>query len=323
MEMDPAAAASYAHTFGDTVYLGSIEDWLADEDVPEADVIIGGPPCQGFSTLGKRDAEDRRNLLWREYVQTVAMAQPKYFVLENVPAFLDSPQFGLFRRATRPGGHLADYRVTPYVLNAADYGAAQVRKRVIVLGHHRDLPDPGAPSPTHAGNHITVAEALRDVDPVVTATELPGSRTEFAGKQFPGAFKTTDLHLTRYYTPISMARITAVPVGGNRFDIPLALLPACWRKHTSGAADVMGRLVADRPSVTIRTEFHKPEKGRYLHPTENRALTHYEAALLQGFSPDHQWVGSKVSIARQIGNAVPVPLARTIGAHIAAAIDGR
>jgi DNA (cytosine-5)-methyltransferase 1 len=82
----------------------------------------------------------------------------------------------------------------------------------------------------------------------------------------------------------------------------------------------MGRLVHNKPSVTIRTEFHKPEKGRYIHPTENRALTHYEAALLQGFPPDHQWVGSKLSIARQIGNAVPVALGQAIARHLSSAI---
>ena len=78
----------------------------------------------------------------------------------------------------------------------------------------------------------------------------------------------------------------------------------------------MGRLYWDRPSVTIRTEFFKPEKGRYLHPSENRAITHYEAALLQGFPETHRFVGSRTAIARQIGNAVPVPLARAVAKQL-------
>lgn len=81
----------------------------------------------------------------------------------------------------------------------------------------------------------------------------------------------------------------------------------------------MGRLHWDRPSVTIRTEFFKPEKGRYLHPTAHRAITHHEAARLQGFPDDYLWIGSKVEIARQIGNAVPVALGRALGATIAQA----
>ena len=79
----------------------------------------------------------------------------------------------------------------------------------------------------------------------------------------------------------------------------------------------MGRMHWDKPSVTVRTEFFKPEKGRYLHPTADRAITHFEAARLQGFPDDYLWVGSKVAIARQIGNAVPVPLSRSLGELIA------
>lgn len=321
VEMDLAAAASYARTFGDIVYAGKIEDWLQDEDVPPVDVVVGGPPCQGFSTLGKRDAEDDRNLLWREYVQVVAEAQPRFFVLENVPQFLRSPQFALFEHATGRGQLLADYAFTPYVLNAADFGAAQARRRVIVIGHHRDLTAPGPPPTTHVGRHTTVREALAPARRRVGATELPDIRTEFAGREFPGAYKTVDLHLTRNYTDLSVARFATIPAGGNRFDIPDDLLSPCWRKHRSGSADVMGRLHWDRPSVTIRTEFFKPEKGRYLHPTEHRAITHYEAALLQGFPPEHQWVGSKVAIARQIGNAVPIPLGKAVARHLADALD--
>lgn len=82
----------------------------------------------------------------------------------------------------------------------------------------------------------------------------------------------------------------------------------------------MGRLRWGRPSVTIRTEFFKPEKGRYLHPTEDRAITHYEAALLQGFPADHRFIGSRTAIARQIGNAVPIALGAAIASKLAAAI---
>lgn len=320
VEMDPAAAASYAATFGDIVHVGPIGDWLAGCEVPSVDVVIGGPPCQGFSTLGKQDAEDVRNALWRDYAQTIVRAAPKYFVLENVGAFLASRQFGDLRAATEPGGLLADYSFEAGVLNAADFGAAQARRRTILIGHHRDLPAPGLPAKTHAGQHVPLSAILKRVRRRVEATELPGGSTNVGGRQMPGPFLTTQLHVGRTYTATSMARIRSIPPGGNRFDIPEKLLPECWQKHTSGSADVMGRLRWDKPSVTIRTEFFKPEKGRYLHPTENRALTHYEAALIQGFSKTHRWVGSKTAIARQIGNAVPIPLGRAIATHLAEAL---
>ncbi|XUL88398.1 DNA cytosine methyltransferase [Streptomyces galilaeus] len=89
-----------------------------------------------------------------------------------------------------------------------------------------------------------------------------------------------------------------------------------WDNHNTGTGDVMGRLRLGEPSVTIRTEFFKPEKGRYLHPTAARPITHYEAARIQGFPLDFRWCGSKTDIARQIGNAVPIPLGTAIASAI-------
>ncbi|MCU1614234.1 MAG: modification methylase XorII [Frankiales bacterium] len=321
VEMDPQAAASYAATFGDIVHVRAIGDWLTSCDVPSVDVVVGGPPCQGFSTLGKQDAEDERNALWHDYALTIVRATPRYFVLENVGAFLRSRQFADLRAATEPGGLLADYDFEAGVLNAADFGAAQARRRTILIGHHRDLPAPGLPTPTHLGKHLTLRSALDGVPRRVETTELPPDRwTVVRGRRVPGAFKTYELHVGRTYTDLSMRRFRSIPAGGNRFDIPEKLLSNCWANHKAGSADVMGRLSWDKPSVTIRTEFFKPEKGRYLHPDEHRALTHLEAALIQGFPESHRWVGSKISIARQIGNAVPIPLGRAIAEHLSAAM---
>ena len=127
--------------------------------------------------------------------------------------------------------------------------------------------------------------------------------------------------MTRFFTQLSLNRYRSIPPGGNRFDIPYHLLAPCWRTHRTGSGDVMGRLFWDKPSVTIRTEFYKPEKGRYLHPTEDRPITHLEAARLQGFPDDYMWFGSKHSIARQIGNAVPLDLGEALGCHILSALS--
>lgn len=319
VEWDQAAAASYTATFGDgIVFPGSIQDWLEKEEVPPADLIVGGPPCQGFSTLGKRDAEDERNSLWREYMATIVKAKPKYFVVENVAAFAKSPQYTLFLEETQPGGELEDYTFEHQVLNAADYGAPQARKRTVIIGHLRSLEFPGWPDPTHAGEHksIEVAFAEAQIPTDVTGIDFVDDRTtEFEGKKFAGPFVRDELHLGRRYTQLSLDRFATIGPGGNRFDIAKNrpdLLPKCWVNHTSGSADVMGRLRWKDPSVTIRTEFFKPEKGRYLHPDADRAITHFEAAVLQGFPPEHKFVGSKTAIAKQIGNAVPIPLGAAI-----------
>ncbi|ALX05174.1 DNA cytosine methyltransferase [Aeromicrobium erythreum] len=329
IENDTAAAATYAENHDpETVFAGGIEDWLKSEDIPEADVVIGGPPCQGFSALGKQQQLDERNQLWLRYAETIRKARPKYFVLENVPQFLASVQLARFKRQCQPSQPLGNYTFRAMVLNAADYGAAQVRKRVILIGHHRDLPSPGFPVSTHAkaedATHAawrSLGDVLHGLRPAVTEIDLPNRTIEVGGTLLPGAFKTNELHLTRHYEQLSIDRIRHIPADGNRFDIPERLLADCWKKHKSGSGDVMGRLNYAKPSVTIRTEFFKPEKGRYLHPTENRALTHHEAARVQGFPDDYKWVGSKVAIARQIGNAVPIPLARAVGAHLLAALD--
>lgn len=325
VECDRAAGASYAANFGrDHLFPIKIENWRR-EDIPDADVVVGGPPCQGFSNLGKRDPSDPRNRLWREYARTVEAIQPDYFVIENVAAFFRSPQWDLLRYATEDGV-LARYRLQPYILNAAEFGVPQARKRAVVIGSRRDLPPVPHPyemRPEPALRFPTVKQALAPlpayVDPV--DIELPERTFEFDDAQLPGAFKTSELHLTRRLTEISRLRIAAIPPRGNRMDIPDELLAPCWRKHKTGSVDVMGRLYDDRPSVTIRTEFVKPEKGRYLHPTEPRPITHAEAALLQTFPLEHQWVGAKVSIARQIGNAVPILLANALGKLVARTYD--
>lgn len=309
VESDPVAAATYAVNHGqNVVFHGTVQDWLQREPVPHVAVVVGGPPCQGFSPLGSRDPEDQRNQLWLRYAEVIRRARPLYFLLENVPAFLQSAQYQRLRRQCHPSGPLGQYALEARVLNAADHGVPQLRRRAVVIGHHRDLPAPGFPPPS-SGPQPTLKDALASLPEHVTDQNLPTRRITVAGREFPGAFHTDELHLTRHYENISLQRFAHIPAGGNRFDIPERLLPPCWRNHRTGAWDVMGRLSWDRPAVTIRTEFHKPEKGRYLHPTEPRALTHHEAARIQGFPDNYQWVGSKTSIARQIGNAVPVPLA--------------
>jgi DNA (cytosine-5)-methyltransferase 1 len=130
-----------------------------------------------------------------------------------------------------------------------------------------------------------------------------------------------DLQWRRHPTAMSLERYKSVPEGGNRFDLARNrpdLLPDCWRNKKSGTTDVFGRLRWDAPALTIRTEFFKPEKGCYLHPAANRPITHRDAARLQTFPDDFKFIGTKVQIARQIGNAVPPVLARAVAAAVLA-----
>jgi DNA (cytosine-5)-methyltransferase 1 len=117
-----------------------------------------------------------------------------------------------------------------------------------------------------------------------------------------------------------------VPPGGNRFDLQKNaphITPGCWIRKTSGGTDLFGRLWWDRPSVTIRTEFYKPEKGRYLHPEQHRPITHREAARIQTFPDDFLFSGTKIQIAKQIGNAVPPILAYHLAYEVALSLRGQ
>lgn len=320
VEMDLFAAATYAANFGeDHIHWGDIADWVKG-DLPDAEVVVGGPPCQGFSNLGAKREDDERNGLWERYVDTLVEVRPKAFVLENVDRFLKTRQFRSLE-AELTGGRLQDYRIDVEVLKATNFGAAQSRRRAIVIGTRKDIEQIKIPLPqVSPADWRTVKAALSGLEEAIPEgrIDLPqGREFEVFGRIVPGRYMANELHITRHYQQLSMDRFAEIPYGGNRFDLPDDLKAPCWKKHTSGSGDVMGRLVWDRPSVTIRTEFFKPEKGRYLHPVQDRALSHHEAARLQGFPDTFEWCGPKLEIARQIGNAVPIPLAAALAKHVA------
>ncbi|NAZ74027.1 DNA (cytosine-5-)-methyltransferase [Kineococcus sp. T13] len=331
VEHDISAASTYATNFsGSHVHAVDIAT-IDDEDIPrEARVIIGGPPCQGFSNLGSKDVDDPRNKLWKQYLRFVQVAQPDVFVLENVQRFQKSSEFALLQ-AEAHHGMLRDYRLNSALLLAADFGVPQRRPRTVVIGSRKEIskrPLP-MPTPTHGRDEgfgiqpwVTVKERWAEVTPEVSRTTLPeGRTTDILGTRLPGAYSAADIHVGRVPTHLSLARYMDIPEGGNRFDIDRSRLSDCWLTSPTGHTDVMGRMRWNEPSLTIRTEFFKPEKGRYLHPDQHRPITHLEAALLQDFPMSFQWVGSKVSIARQIGNAVPRGLAAALARHVKHYLD--
>ena len=410
VEHDTAAAATYSANFGSLregahpaamsprMWVGDIQKFEPLDEELEADVIVGGPPCQGFSALNRAKKGLDRNSLWREYVRVVSQVKPKLFVIENVDRFVTSAEFNDLLEEVAPGGALEDYELADpwgppnpaetterppsrYLLNAADYGSPQARRRVIVVGVRRDVnarnpyryphgtysqyalgrkvseQQSGLFDLTEVGHEALpwrgVAEVFSESDKLsLTSTELHRRKVYFpeGEREIPGVFRTPELHIRRNPVALSLARYAAIPPGGNRKDLrgkwytvdedgtiqlfdnpeppdvatPVEYLSTdSWDKHDNGTGDVMGRLRPDQPSVTIRTEFFKPEKGRYLHPYTDRPITHYEAARIQGFPVDFGWCGSKVEIARQIGNAVPIPLGRAIAESIYSCLRGQ
>lgn len=306
VEWDEDAAATYRANFGDHVFCGPIE---RVESFPAADVIVGGPPCQGFSPLNMRRVGLERRTLWREYLRALEEAEPEVFLMENVPQLLRSAEYRAFCKAARKLG----FEVVGEVLNAADFGVPQVRRRAIVIGSR--LATPTMPSPTHFAPGVAPSDdhAWRTVrDAIGDLSAKPTGR---------------DWHNARNPRPISVERYKAIPgEGEGRFELAERrpdITPACWLRKKTGSTDVFGRLWWDRPAYTIRTEFYKPEKGRYLHPAEHRPITVREAARCMSFPDDFELPTdqSMTSIARQLGNAVPTRLAQHLAEVIAEHID--
>lgn len=318
VDNDHASIRTHKANFTGETVEGNIETWLATAPtIPASDVVIGGPPCQGFSLLNKNRNGDARRALWEPYLDVVRLSNAKVFVMENVSELFRSDELIQIRERAEKMGFETDAAV----LNTADYGAPQQRRRTIVLGWKRDLaitpnfpparthtaPNSGSPLPAWR----TVRDAIEDL-PEPVGTEIRKIRPPF------------NLHFGRSPTEKSLLRYRAVPPGGNRFDLQRnapEITPACWIRKTSGGTDLFGRLWWNRPSVTIRTEFFKPEKGRYLHPVQHRPITHREAARLMGFPDDFIFEGSKTEIARQIGNAVPPDFGGVIALMVASLLD--
>ncbi len=311
VEWDEDAAETYRRNFGDHVFVGPIEDV---HRFPSADVVVGGPPCQGFSPLNMRGVGLERRGLWEHYLRALSDAEPDVFVMENVPQLLRSAEYAEFCDAVHqlPG----EYRLRGEVLNAADFGVPQRRRRAIVIGSRGGEPpwpepthqDPGQPSRFGRSPWVSFGEAV---------------------KGLPLQPDGSSWHRPRNPRPMSVERYRAIPKEGEgRFELAARrpdITPRCWLEKETGSTDVFGRLWWDRPAYTIRTEFYKPEKGRYLHPTEHRPITVREAARCMTFPddfvlPEEQ---SMTSVARQIGNAVPSLLARRIAEAIAEQLQDR
>lgn len=323
VELEPAFAATYAENFGQHVFCGPIEKLkktrlrkVLEEGVQ---LVIGGPPCQGFSPLGQmspRDEHAAMNDLWKHYFKIVKWANPEAFVIENVPEFLRSVQYAQAKKKAEKLG----YQVTEGVLNAWHFGVPQRRRRGFVIGMRNRTPSLPVSDPNRPCR--TVEDAIKDLlnEPL---------RFDFdngINVGHPAAQPVYRLHIGRTPTAISLERYKVVPPGGNRFDLMRKrpdITPRCWLEKPVGSTDVFGRLEWGKPSLTIRTEFFKPEKGCYLHPALDRPITHWEAARLQTFPDDYMFCGSKIEIARQIGNAVPPKLAEAIASKIKELLLGR
>lgn len=306
--------------------------------VGDVDVIVGGPPCQGFSSIRpfRRLTEtDRRNNLVEHYVLMLASLQPRWFVFENVVGLV-THEGGAKLRAILNAFSEGGYRVSWRIVNAASFGVPQNRERVVVVGNRIGI-DFVWPNPTHyvsyrsmAGGRsellssmplesttlkpaVTLIDAIGDLPPVESGGEVAkyanaSGKTEFQRIIRDGASALTWHRATKHSD--KMMEIIR-HAGSSIKDLPPGMV-------TSGFSSCYSRLDADRPSNTITVNFVHPSSNRCIHPYQNRALTPREGARLQSFPDTFIFVGTVAQVVKQIGNAVPPALGTVVAEAIRA-----
>lgn len=276
------------------------------------DVIIGGPPCQGFSLTGLRNFDDKRNTLYLAMVKTVQELRPKAFLIENVPGLVNcykgQVKDEIIKRFTELG-----YKVQYKILTAADYGVPQTRRRVFFVGIRNDIiKDFAYPEPKLTSeNYITTASAISDLPECIqdlgqeTSTYDKPPATEYQ-KLMRGTSDILYNHVASAHSQKVIDVISQVPDGGNYKDLPPGVgesrkFHVAWTRYNSR-----------KPSNTIDTGHRN-----HFHYKLNRVPTVRENARLQSFPDNFKVTGSKTSQFRQIGNAVPPLLAQALAECLA------
>ncbi len=295
---------------------------IAKMNPSEVDVIIGGPPCQGFSLSGKRLLDDPRNTLYKSFVRIVQEIRPKAFVMENVPGLIKLFKGQVKDRIIEDFANIG-YQVEMSQLVASDYGVPQGRKRVFFVGLNKCAqfnPTYVFPLPTHGENkkaYITCEEALSDLDfigdtrllPNVSEYELPAI-TEYQKLMRKNSQKLLN-HVTTIHTEKTRKIIGMVPDGGNYKDLPTEL----WTTRKVNIA--WTRMNSEKVCFTIDTGHN-----HHFHYRANRVPTVRESARIQSFPDDFKFVGNKTSQLKQVGNAVPPLLAQAIAESLIEIIGG-
>lgn len=311
----------------------------------ELDVLIGGPPCQGFSILGQRMLDDPRNRLFGDFIRLAGELRPRVAVIENVPG-LATMHNGVLLREIGDAFRELGYRVDCAELLAAQYGVPQMRWRMFFIAW-RDLEVRSAyfPTPTHGplgigdlvpnrtvtkdqmAGFVTIADAISDL-PAVGSGEVVDRYSSPPESAYQIAMRGGATSLHNHYAPrlsaVNLERIRHLEPGQDWRDLPRELLPAGMQRalrkdHTRRYR----RMTWDGVARSIITRFRDPKSGEYIHPEQTRTITIREAARIQSFPDWFVFEGGYSDQYDQVGNAVPPLLARAVGHSISAMLNER
>lgn len=299
IDVDHYSCMTYRRNFPDVPVFERRVEEMSDGDVLRAagrwtpDVVVGGPPCQGFSIAGRPGrtfVDDPRNHLFKEFVRVTALLKPRFFIMENVSRMYSHNSGKTHRQIKRCFEELG-YRVSSRVLNAAEYGIPQKRSRIFIIGNRMRV---GNPFPGGGRARVPVREALDG---------LP--RLESGGSsEVPN-------HVAMEHSPQMLRKMSYVRDGGDRSQIPARYRPR------GGDIRKYIRYDSGRPSVCVTGDMRK-----VFHYSQNRALTVRELARLQSFPDSFVFEGGSLSQQQQVGNAVPPALARAVAAGVRGALRG-
>lgn len=303
------AVATYRSNFpSHKVYDGDVRDLSATKLarlVPgEVELVAGGPPCQGWSTVGRRQWDDDRNDLFTEFMRIVRIVRPRHFLIENVVGLRDMGAPDAVRELFASLG----YQISVQIIRAVDFGVPQLRKRIIFAGSRDGLDL--LPIATASVPVVSVWDAISDL-PEVSAGETADEytrkpQTAYQRKMRKGS-PLLQGHTVSAHPPHLVKAISFIPNGGNRQAIPPELQPR------SGFHNSYSRLASWRPAVAVTSNLGKPSGTRCIHPFQDRGLTAREGARLQSFQDRFHFAGGIVSQRLQIANAVPPLLAESLG----------
>jgi DNA (cytosine-5)-methyltransferase 1 len=268
-------------------------------------LLAGGPPCQGFSVQRMGEDTDERNDLVLKYVSLIDELRPRWFLMENVPGIAGKRGRELLKRAIDKATDIG-YFVHRGTLDAQDYGVPQRRRRIILIGERNDhgLSHFSFPNPlTPIGHRIHVREVIEHLpEPPDNGSDHP---------EHPH-------HRRDRLSELNKRRLRALLPGQGRSHLPDDLLSNCHRRSADaiGHRNVYGRMSWDDVAPTITAKFDSFSRGMFGHPEQTRTISLREGALLQTFPSDFIFAGSKIEIARQIGNAIPPRFGEVLGAQI-------
>ena len=284
----------------------ALEETLKGESV---DVVVGGPPCQSYSTVGKRQLDDRANL-FLQYKRVLQILQPKAFIFENVVGILSMDRGRLFKRVQSAFEEIG-YSLKYQVLNAVNYGVPQHRERVILVGFRGNNPFE-YPAPTHGDGlipYVTLKEAFADLPPLQSG-ERSDQYVGGPSNDFLKFVRFGSSALTEHFAPKNGEHLIkimqALGDGQSKDDLPESIRPK------SGYPNTYAKLWWNRPSTTITRNFACPSSSRCIHPRDSRAMSIREGARLQSFPDNYMFYGSDGMKRLEIGNAVPPLLSQAI-----------